>query len=268
MIDFDIYFPLFENILNGDLNPLLPANDDGYRYAARLEQMIVVSVQDTGVYGLTFQSPFNLKTRYYHRRILADTLLYIADMRDLLQEEDNSKIRSFLRNQLLDKHLTTCLMRLGEKIQKEALHIELLNDSLDSASNNQLSNIYIFQFLKVCIAKAYLEIQELLADVVVVKQSEALLYTSLVGEQFPVKQFLKRRKAPEIKIETVDKPTTNASVSKVTHYTTKEALAVLGYSESTLLRYKKNPDFPKAVKLRNKDMYVKSEIDSWKATKI
>ena len=267
-MNLDIYFPLFENILHGDLNPLLPANDDGYHYTARLEHMIVVSVKDTGIYGLTFQAPFNLKTRYYHRKILADTLLYIADMRDLLQEEGNSKIRSFLRNQLLDKHLTTCLMRLGEKIQKEALHVELLNDSSNQVSNNQLSNIYVLQFLKVCIAKAYLEIQDVLADVVVVKQSEALLYTSLVGEQFPVKQFLKRRKAPEIKNETVDKVTTNAAVSKETHYTSKEVMAVLGYSESTLLRYKKNPDFPVAVKQGNKDMYLKSEIEALKATRL
>lgn len=267
-MNFDIYFPLFENILHGDLNPLLPANDDGYHFTARLEQMIVISVKDTGIYALTFQPPFNLKTRYYHRKILADTLLYIADMQEMLQSETNSKIRSFLRNQLLDKHLSTCLMRLGEKIQKEALHVELLNDSMDPVSNNQLSNIYVFQFLKVCIAKAYLEIQDVLADVVVVKQSEALLYTSLVGEQFPVKQFLKRRKTSEIKKETVHKTAINAAISKETHYTSKEVMAVLGCSESTLLRYKKNPDFPLAVKLGNKDMYLKSEIDAWKATRL
>lgn len=267
-MNFNIYFPLFENILHGDLSPLLPANDDGYHYAARLEQMIVVSVKDTGIYGLTFQAPFNLKTRYYHRKILADTLLYIADMRDLLQEEGNSKIRSFLRNQLLDKHLSTCLMRLGEKIQKEAMLVDLLNDSSDQVSNNQLSNIYVFQFLKVCIAKAYLEIQDMLADVVVIKQSEVLLYTSLVGEQFPVKQFLKRRKVPEIKNEAAHKATTNSAVSKETHYTSKEVMAVFECSESTLLRYKKNPDFPLAVKQGNKDMYLKSEINAWKATRL
>ena len=56
-MNFDIYFPLFENILHGDLNPLLPANDDGYHYAARLEQMIVVSTKDTGNYGIKFQQP-------------------------------------------------------------------------------------------------------------------------------------------------------------------------------------------------------------------
>lgn len=267
-MNLDVYFPLFENILHGDLNPLLPANDDGYHYSARLEQMIVVSVKDTGIYGLTFQPPFNLKTRYYHRKILSDTLLYIEDTQEMLQSETNSKIRSFLRNQLLDKHLSTCLMRLGEKIQKEVLHIELLNDSSDQVSNNQLSNIYVFQFLKVCIAKAYLEIQDMLSDVVVVKQSEALLYTSLVGEQFPVKQFLKRRKAPEIKKETAHNATTNAAVSKETHYTSKEVMAVFECSESTLLRYKKNPDFPPAVKQGNKDMYLKSEIDAWKSTRI
>jgi len=56
-MNFDIYFPLFENILQGDLNPLLPANDDGYRYTARLEQMIIVPTKDTGNYGIKFQQP-------------------------------------------------------------------------------------------------------------------------------------------------------------------------------------------------------------------
>ena len=101
-------------------------------------------------------------------------------MREMLQAETNRKIRSFLRNQLLDKHLTTCLMRLGEKIQKEALHVELLTESTNPLSNNQLSNIYVFQFLKVCLAKAYLEIQDMLADVVAVKQSEIAINNSII----------------------------------------------------------------------------------------
>jgi hypothetical protein len=81
-MNFDIYFPLFENILQGDLNTLLPANEDGYRYTARLEQKIIVPTKDSGNYGIMFQQPFNLKTRYYQQKILADTLLYITDMRD------------------------------------------------------------------------------------------------------------------------------------------------------------------------------------------
>lgn len=265
-MDFDIYFPLFENIVQGNLNPMLPANDDGSRYTARLEQIIIIPTKDTGSYGIKFQQPFNLKTRYYQQKILADTLLYIADMQEMLQTETNPKIRAFLRNQLLDKHLTTCLMRLGEKIQKEALHIEFLNESTNTLSNNELSNIYAFQFLKVCIAKAYLEIQDTLADVVMVKQSETTLYTSLAGEQFPAKVFLSRRKPLESKNENTPKATADTAVSKETHYTTKEVLTVLNYSESTLLRRKKKPNFPIAVRHKNKDMYLKSEIDAWKAT--
>ncbi len=56
-VTLDIYFPFFENILQGDLNPLLPANDDGYRYAARLEQMIIVPTKETGNYEIKFQQP-------------------------------------------------------------------------------------------------------------------------------------------------------------------------------------------------------------------
>lgn len=267
-MDVDIYFPLFENIVQGDLNPLLPVNDDGYRYSERWENMIIVPTEDTGIYGITFRPPFSLKTRYYHQKILADTLLYVADMQEMLQAETNPQIRSYLRNQLLDKHLTTCLMRLGEKIQQEALHIELLKEPAQGLSNNQLSNIYIFHFLKVCIAKAYLEIQDVLADVIVVRQTEGLLYTSLVGEQFPVQEFLRRRKAGEARPLSSSAAPSTAPVSKETHYTAKEVLEVLGISDSTLLRRKKESDFPAAVRLGNKDMYRKSEIEAWKATRI
>lgn len=267
-MDVDIYFPLFENIVLGDLNPLLPVNDDGHRYSERLELMIIVPTKDAGIYKIRFQPPFNLKTRYYQQKILADTLLYIADMQEMLQAETNQKIRSYLRNQLLDKHLTTCLMRLGEKIQQEALPIELLNGPTQGLSNNQLSNIYVFHFLKVCVAKAYLEIQDMLADVVIVRQTEGTLYTSLAGEQFPVQEFLRRRKPGDVPKQLSPNEPSTAPVSKATHYTAKEVLEVLGISDSTLLRRKKESDFPVAVKLGNKDMYRKSEIEAWKTTRV
>ncbi|MBP6609583.1 MAG: hypothetical protein KA206_00655 [Paludibacter sp.] len=264
-MNVDIYFPLFENILHGDLNPLLSGNVDGYHYTARLEQMIVVAEKDTGMYGIRFEQPFNLKTRYYHRRILADTLLYIADIRDLLQEEGNSKIRAFLRNQLLDKHLTTCLMRLGEKIQKECASIDLLHTAPNDAPVERVTNTYIFQFLKVCIAKAYLEFQHELADVVAVKQTETMLYASLVGERYPVKQFLHLRKNAKPKETDTPANTTESTASTVNEfYTSLEVMKVLLCSESTLLRLKKRADFPKPQQRGNKNVYLKSEIDIWK----
>jgi hypothetical protein len=42
-------------------------------------------------------------------------------MQEYLASETNRQIKAYLRDQILDKHLTTCLMRLGEKIQTEKL---------------------------------------------------------------------------------------------------------------------------------------------------
>ena len=192
-------------------------------------------------------------------------------MQEYLAGETNRQIKSYLRDQILDKHLTTCLMRLGEKIQTENLHLKDLTEPSADTDNNRLSDIYIFHLLRVCLAKAYLEIQELLHEVLVYKQTEEWLYTSLAGQTPPVRLFLRKlakTQKPEKVSNSTNQPTneqtTIPTFSRADYYTSKEVFEVLGISESTLTRRKKESDFPKALKHGNKDLYMKSEIDVWK----
>jgi predicted DNA-binding transcriptional regulator AlpA len=267
-MNFDYYFPLFEDILHGKLNPMLPANTDSHTYSVRLQEQIIVSVRDTGIYGLHYLKPLTLKARFYQQKIVSETLLYIADMQDYLAGETNLQIRTYLRDQMLDKHLSTCLIRLGEKIRTEKLLLSGLTEAGNDTDNNRLADIYVFHLLKVCVAKAYLEIQELLADVVAYRQTEEWLYSSLVGEIRPIRHFLQKQSKPQpTENKTAHIPQTASAPpqqSPVEHYNTSEVYNVLRISESTLLRYKKREDFPKPVRQGNKDLYPKAEIDAWK----
>jgi predicted DNA-binding transcriptional regulator AlpA len=260
----DYYFPLFEEILHGKLNPLLPVNAEGYVYVQKLQEMVFVSAKDTGIYNILFLNPPTLKARYYQQKILSETFLYIADMREYLGAESNRQIKAYLRDQILDKHLTTCLMRLGEKIQTEKLDLKDLIEPSADADNNHLSDIYIFHLLRVCLAKAYMEIQELLHEVVVCKQTERWLYTSLAGEVSPVSCFLQKRVSAAVQHRTSTQPISPPEFTPANCYNRKQVCDVLKISESTLLRYKKQSDFPKSVKRGNKDMYLKEEIEKWK----
>lgn len=267
----DYYFPLFEDILHGTLNPLLPVNVESYGYVQKLQEMIVVTAKDTGIYFIQYLKPPTLKARYYQQKILSETFLYIADMQEYLASETNLQIRSYLRDQILDKHLTTCLMRLGEKIQKEKLQLKDLIEPSADADNNRLSNIYIFHLLRVCLTKAYLEIQELLHEVLAYKQTEEWLYTSLAGQITPVRLFLKKhektQKPAKVSNSTnqpTNQPSTIPAFCRANYYSSKEAYEELGISESTFLRRKKESDFPKAMKHGNKDLYLKLEKEEWK----
>lgn len=269
-MNFDYYFPLFEEILHGKLNPLLPANAEGHGYNLRLQEQVLMHAEDTGVYKLRFQKPPTLKARYYQQKILSETFLYVADVQDYLAQETNRQVRAYLRDQLLDKHLTTCLMRIGETIRSQGLSLSVLTSPETTTDNNSLSDSYIFHLLRVCLAKAYLEIQEVLADVVLYRQTEEWLYTSLSGEVSPVSCFLQKRVSADVQPakdgqpRTSTKPLSQPGFTPANYYNSKQVCDVLKISDSTLLRYKKQSDFPKPVKRGNKNMYLKEEIDKWK----
>lgn len=266
-MSFDYYFPLFEDVLNGKLNPLLPDNADGNGYMLRLQEQVVAQASDKGIYRLRFQKPFNLKTRYYQQKILSETFLYIEELLEFLNAETNRQIRTYLRDQILDKHLSTCLIRLGEKLRAEKL-FTLVTDKPDAGTTaDDLSNAYVFQLLKVCVAKAYLEVQQVLADVIAHRQSEEWLYTSLVGEMPPVKCCLYPGAATVAPAQSPLSTTKTAQLPvEETYYDSKQVRVLLNNcSESTLNRYKKSDTFPKARKVGRKDLYAKREVDAWLA---
>lgn len=272
-MDFDIYFPLFNEILHGNLNPERKENAITKNYSVRLQEQIVGCLQPMGAYSLQYLKPTNNKCSYYLRMLLSETNGYCLDVLTYLHTETDYRIRTYLCDQILEKHLTTCFMRLGEKLNAENYRLDELRKPAVGANLDRLSNIYIFHLLKVCLAKAYLEVQEQLRDVVVWRHSEELLYNSFVMDLAPVPTFLKKRKQPiPLKLNKEKIPDSanneggNSTVANAKYKENEETVVpkimdskqvceLFKISESTLGRYKKRDDFPKAIKMGKKDMY-------------
>lgn len=267
-MDFELYFPLFDKILQGNLNPSLEINAEGVGYHTRIQEMIFVPAEDTGIYKSVYLAPFSFKTRYYHKLLSAEVYAYIAEMQEITGNETDSRVKAFLRNQLLDKHLTTCLKRLGEYCRERNYRLQKIVTPDTQTDNNHLSDIWIFHFLKVMLAKAYLEIQFMLKDVVHSNYNEEQLYVTLFGETLPVQRWLK--KIP-LKASAKQEGPLKSTVKSVerdvfdirNYYNKSEFCELWDVSDSTFERRSKEMDFPTAKKHKNRNYYLKTEADKW-----
>ncbi|HEY5591068.1 MAG TPA: hypothetical protein VIK55_08620 [Paludibacter sp.] len=205
MINSEFRFPLFDSLLYGSLNPFLPANhyetfiDDPHR------GINPESISDPGVYAFTFYLPTNFKCTFYYHKLIQETFWYCHDVLEMLDAEQDMDSRAYLRLSLLDKHLKTCLIKTGEIIRTNDFTISTFINPTPDSNFETISNAYIFQLLKVCLAKAYLEVQEALKDVVFQALTEAMLYTAVVGELPPVKCYLKKLAEKNKNITSKDK---------------------------------------------------------------
>ena len=177
-MNLDYRFPLFDSLLNGPLDPMLPCNCLNSNYEIRLQEQIIAKATDTGIFHINFFPILNVKCKFYKRLLLSETFLYCEDILCYLKEEKNNRIRSYLKDTLLDKHLLSNLKKLGERIQQDKLNLSLITHLTTDANIELLTNIYIFQLFKICLTKAYLEFQHSLSDVVIHNQTESMLYSA------------------------------------------------------------------------------------------
>ena len=191
-MDFDYRFPLFESILYGSLNPFLRANNFTADFDEQYLGMGFDSTPDEGKYGFTFYKPANFKCQFYYHKLVQETFLYCNDILEYLAEVQDADSRAYLRLTILDRHLKTCLIKIAEILQTNNLSITNFLQPTQNTDPDLFSNSYIFHLLKVCVAKAYLEIQFALSDVVLNPLTEAMLYTAVIREMPPVKRYLKQ----------------------------------------------------------------------------
>lgn len=198
MINFDYRFPLFDSIMYGSLSPFLPANNITVDFGERRLSMGLDARSDEGMFTLKFYNPANFKCRYYYHKLIPETFLYCNDLLQYLAENEDADTRAYLRLTILDKHLKTCLIKLGETLQTKHFSTSHFLQPTQDADPDWISNSYIFHLLKVCVAKAYLEVQFALRDVVRNPLTETLLYTAVMGELPPVKCYMKRISAEQL----------------------------------------------------------------------
>ncbi|MFZ4725372.1 MAG: helix-turn-helix domain-containing protein [Paludibacter sp.] len=277
-MNFDYRFPLLDSLLNGRLDPMLPGNSLKSNYEIRLQDQIIATANDTGIFRINFIPELNVKCKFYKRLLLSETFLYCEDVLIYIEEEKNNKIRTYLRDTILDKHLLTNLKKLGERIQSDKLNLAQLTQPTPDSDIELLSNIYIFQLLKICLTKAYLEVQHSLRDVVMNHQTESMIYSAYFGELPPVKTFLTRLTATEHKKEQVQiskEVTEKELVSSapdfkqndivpVTHeyYTVQEVSKILKVDDRTVCRRIEKKEII-AIKDGGKHLIDKKEFDNY-----
>ena len=193
-MNFDYRFPLFEGLTQGNLNPLSAQNAATADYSLRLAEQIVDPTPECGSFSVRFPRAVHPKQRYYLRLLINETNAYCAELISMLEVETDANIRAYLRDRILDKHLTSCLQRLGVHIKEAQLPVRLLADASICENTEDYYNAWVLHLLKACVAKAYLEVQRMLTDVVINLQTEAGLYCSYLDELPPVQTFLQKRK--------------------------------------------------------------------------
>ena len=183
-------FPLFAEIMHGALRPNLPQNADGKQFIVRLQDLDVRSGLFDGRYRMHYLRPFNPKTAWYEQLLLTEIDRFSHRMCEEVARQSDVRILAYLRDQILDKHLCTSLLRLGELIKDQQYRLEELEAPPIQSDRERLSAIYIYHLLKVCLAKAYLEVQHVLAGVVRRLLGEEELYLILAGGLPPERTFL------------------------------------------------------------------------------
>jgi hypothetical protein len=190
-------FPVFFRIMYGELHPQWPQNINGKKYTILLQDMIPCALCYKGNYQLAYLRPIDLKTAFYEQLLLAETDRYCAGVCEEISYYHDDRILAYLRDQILDKHLATSLQRVGELIIARRYQLQELENPSMLADRERLSSIYIFHLLKCCLARAYLEVQDVLAGEVKRTLSEADLYLQYAGELPPVCTFISRA-TPEV----------------------------------------------------------------------
>ena len=118
---------------------------------------------------------------------------YCNDLREDFSTLSDSDIRAYWRLTLLDRHLKTALIKTGEVLREYKLSTADFLAPAPDTDIEKISNSYIFHLLKVCLAKAYLEVQSILEPRPAKQVDETYLYTGFTGEIPPVKTWLRKR---------------------------------------------------------------------------
>ena len=275
-MNIDYRFPLFDVILQGSLNPLLMENNADSGFILRLQEQIIEKSKDEGRYALTFIKWKHPKAEYYRELLVNETFAYCNELIASIRKEENTQIRAYYREIILDRHLTTSMRRLGEVITKTGLKTSILTRPTPDDTIESLANSYVLHLLKVCLAKAYLEVQLVLSEVVFKPQTEIMLYSAYFHELPPVKTYLVERNATQLiktkKGHSLEKSETNtpdpdsgggvSDLSASQYILVKEAASILKVGERTIRRRLESNEI-KGIKDKGKWLIDKVELNNY-----
>ncbi len=205
MLSYEYRFPLIDELLYGALNPFLSSNSCEAFLLQEEPHLSVQAKADSGIFAISFVKPPNLKCSFYYHRLPAETIVYCNDLREEFSKITDTDISAYLKLTILDRHLKTALIKTGNLIREYKLSIADFLTPTPDTDIEKTSNSYIIHLLKVCLAKAWLEIQSILEPSSARQVNETYLYTGFAGEAPPVRNWLRRRESSEF-VEPAPKP--------------------------------------------------------------
>ncbi|HKM94487.1 MAG TPA: DUF6617 family protein [Prolixibacteraceae bacterium] len=208
------HFYKLDEILYKSLRPWLHENNPDEKFASMISGIKDIEPTFQSKYQVKFERPFNNKTKYYSKFILAEKIKTINGLMDALHEDENPQLIKYRLNDTLNKKLKTKIKDIGKIIkdqQFEPTYIDPKKTTFDVDQEHK-TNTFVFQLLKTSLIHIYLEVQEVYKDWI---QDEFVIddfYSQLLFEPVPDTTYIKEIEIIEI---TSDKETESAKTDVV-----------------------------------------------------
>lgn len=183
-----------DEILYKGLRPWLDTNKPDEKFTPVISKIKTVYPGFQMLYEIDFIRPFNSKTEYYQKLILNESVAYCNNVVELINEDDNTKLKKYWLNDTLNNKLQTRLKDIGSIIKEKQYDISYINPRKNSfvQDADHKTATYVMQLLKTAFIRIYLEIQEVFKELF----SHQLLieddfYTRFLNEPVPDNSFLK-----------------------------------------------------------------------------
>ncbi len=194
------HFVILDKIIYKGLRPWLEANNPDEKFASMISGIKEIEPTFKPTFQVNFERPFNNKTKYYSKFILAEKFKAINGLLDALHEDENPQLIKYRLNDTLNKKLKTKIKDIGKIIkdqQFEPSYIDPKKTTFDIDQEHK-TNTFVFQLLKVSLIHMYLEIQEVFKSWV---QDDFVIedfYSQLLFEQIPEQTYIKQTQIIEI----------------------------------------------------------------------
>ena len=199
---------ILDDILYQELRPWLGKNSLDQKYASKLSSVKEASTDFQFKYEISFQRPFDHKTKYYSKLILNNVKAECNKLIELIKEDSNENLIKYWLEDTLNKRFKTRLKDLGKLIKEKDYALSYIDPKKTSFELDQThkANTFIVQLLKLAYMQLYLEIQDAFSTWIDDRLILEDFYSQLLLEPVPDKHFLK----PVQVIEVESKPVTAA----------------------------------------------------------
>lgn len=98
-----------DKVLYGTYRPWLDENKPDDKFKPLIKEIVNVYLGFRILYEIDFYRPFNSKTEFYHKFIINETKAYCNQVVELINSDDDARLKKYWLHDTLDKKLQTRL---------------------------------------------------------------------------------------------------------------------------------------------------------------